>query len=473
MGFDTTEKINQNITKREVAITAWMGMTVRNLFCSETMEALNQKYETKIISYYSEQLMTMWPNRWSENNLFSWSCPRWRLPKLQGALNYILYQWNLHAFLKHHPLFTLQQRLALYKESHPIRYYFDREVGSRVVNYFRGKNKAYDLLRDVVYLTPLQKQVRSVKALLVASTDLAKDQQLIYTCRRIGTPVVALVHSFDNLTSKGLLSTKPDRLLVWNDIMRKEAVEYHSMDLDKIDIVGVPQYEQYRKLAAQTSKERFRKRLKIPNDASVITYTASAMFMFPDEERFVQELVEAISRGECGNSHLVLRTHPPDVRKEAYLQRYSESHLPIRIDIPDAGYTALHTGKIGTNESILNFVELMQYSDVVVNLSSTIALDAVLFNTPVICLNFNYLSEESWFCAPNHHRCEHYWPIVESNAVDFPNNLGELICSINSYLDNPEKQSFERRRLMDQMMPKLPTSSLVVDAIEKTINEFE
>jgi hypothetical protein len=253
--------------------------------------------------------------------------------------------------------------------------------------------------------------------------------------------------------------------------MRKEAVEYHGMDLDKIDIVGVPQYEQYRKLSTRTSKERFKKRLNIPDGASVITYTASAMFMFPDEERFVQELVEAISKGKCGNSYLVLRTHPPDVRKEAYLQRYSESHLPIRIDIPDAGYTALHTGKIGTNTSIVNFVELMQYSDVVINLSSTIALDAVLFDTPVICLNFNYLDNEDWASAPSHHRCEHYQPIVESQAVEFPNNLDELLSMINLYLENPSKKSAERQQLSDRMMPNLPTSRLVVEAIEKAIQE--
>jgi hypothetical protein len=195
--------------------------------------------------------------------------------------------------------------------------------------------------------------------------------------------------------------------------------------------------------------------------------------MFPDEERFVQELVEATSKGKFGNSVLILRTHPPDIRKQLYCQRYSETDLPIRVDVPDSGFTASNTGAIGTSESVLNFVELMQHSDVVVNLSSTIALDAVLFNTPVICLNFNYLTKESWFCAPNHHRCEHYRPIVESSAVDFPNNFDELVCSINSYLDDPEKRTFERRRLADQMMPNLPTSSLVVNAIEKAIHEVK
>ena len=112
----------------------------------------------------------------------------------------------------------------------------------------------------------------------------------------------------------------------------------------------------------------------------------------------------------------------------------------------------------------------MQYSDVVINLSSTIALDAVLFDTPVICLNFNYLDNE-WVSAPSHHRCEHYRPIVESKAVEFPNNLDELLSMINLYLEDPSKKSAERQQLSDRMMPDLPTSRLVVEAIEKAIQE--
>ena len=444
-------------------------MTVRNLFDGDTMSELDKRYEIKVVSYYSSQIKAMWPSRWSERQLFKWACPRWRLPALQGFLINLLYHWNLHAFSREHSLFTMEQRLSLYKEKHRIRYHFDREVGARIVALFRGKDKDRDLLRDFVYLTPVQKGLQLVKALLVASTDLSKDQQLIYTFRKIGIPVIALVHSFDNLTAKGLLSTKPDRLLVWNEIMRKEAVDYHGFDTANVAIVGVPQFEKYRRLSAEASEFRFRKRLNIQNGVKVITYTGSAISMFPDEEQFVEELVGAISRGECGQSVLVLRIHPPDVRQEAYCKKYEKSDLPIRIDFPDSGFSALNTGDIGNRESVLEFVELMKFSDVVVNLSSTITLDAVLFDTPVICLNFNYLAEDALNAAHMHHKCEHYHAIVESTAVDFPNSMNELILDINSYLRNPEKNSSERQRLSKRMMPDLPTSRLIAEDVEKAI----
>ena len=193
--------------------------------------------------------------------------------------------------------------------------------------------------------------------------------------------------------------------------------------LKGIDIVGVPQYETYRQIASVTNEDNFRGRLNIPFDTAVITYTASSDSMFPEEERFVEELLLAVSNGNCGKATLVLRIHPPDVRKEVYCEKYLHTDLPIRLDFPDSAFTAFNTWSIGVEASLVEFVELMQFSDVVVNLSSTIALDAILFDTPVICLNFNYLPDDKWNAAHKHHQCEHYRPIVESGAVEFPNDL--------------------------------------------------
>ena len=193
--------------------------------------------------------------------------------------------------------------------------------------------------------------------------------------------------------------------------------------------------------------------------------------MFPDEERFVEELLLAISKGAVGNAILILRTHPPDVRKEVYCRKYLGTDLPIRLVFPDSAFTAFNTWSIGSNTSLVEFVELMQFSDVVINLSSTITLDAVLFDTPVICLNFNYLPDSEWNAAHMHHKCNHYRPIVESGAVEFPNDMQELIRSIHAAITDPGDKSKMRRRLVDRMMPNLQTSNLITQAVEKAIRE--
>ena len=73
--------------------------------------------------------------------------------------------------------------------------------------------------------------------------------------------------------------------------MLQEAVEYHGVPRERIDIVGVPQYETYRQIGSITNESIFRNRLEIPNDTTIITYTGSSEPMFPDEERFVEELL--------------------------------------------------------------------------------------------------------------------------------------------------------------------------------------
>jgi hypothetical protein len=42
-----------------------------------------------------------------------------------------------------------------------------------------------------------------------------------------GIPTVGVVASWDNLTNKGPLVPRLDRLVVWNDLMREEAIEFH------------------------------------------------------------------------------------------------------------------------------------------------------------------------------------------------------------------------------------------------------
>ena len=70
-----------------------------------------------------------------------------------------------------------------------------------------------------------------------------------------------------------------------------------------------------------------------------------------------------------------------------------------------------------------------------------------------------------------HHKCEHYHAIVQSNAVDFPNNLEELLRAVNRNLRNPQDKSIERRQLANQIMPNVPTSKLITEAIDKAIAE--
>ena len=80
--------------------------------------------------------------------------------------------------------------------------------------------------------------------------------------------------------------------------------------------------------------------------------------MYPGEEEVVNSIVEAISSGYFGNATLLLRLHPSHERTEFYKDKYRESKL-AKLDEPDSGFAAEHTGSLGTNGQIREFVEFM------------------------------------------------------------------------------------------------------------------
>ena len=110
-------------------------------------------------------------------------------------------------------------------------------------------------------------------------------------------------------------------------------------------------------------------------------------------------------------------------------------------------------------------------SDVIINLASTITLDAILFNIPVICPKFNLsLPKGNWNAAHQWYTSSHFIHITESGAVSMPEQMDELVKDIQVYLENPAFKSKERQLLKEKMIPEFPTGELIAEAIKKAIN---
>ena len=453
---------------RKLAVSAWTGMTVRNIFAGSTIGCLADRFDITVLSYYEADLKHVLPPEISD--LITYQVlqnPRWNLPGIRGSIQSLVDRWNIYSLWERERLATLlMYNLRKDWEERPYRAIIDR-AGGRVVNAIR-KNPDGDWLRRLAYTVPIRRQLTDIDAVFVSSINLPKDRQLIYSCKKYGIPVFALVHSWDNLTSKGELPAIPDCLMVWNEIMAQEAHEIHGVPQDRIEIVGGPQYETYRKISKRAHITPFLERLDINPNSKIISFAANAAWMYPGEEEVVNSIVEAISSGYFGNATLLLRLHPSNERTEFYKNKYSESKF-VKLDEPDSGFAAEHTGSLGTNRQIHEFVEFLIYSDVIINVASTIALDAICFDTPVICLSFNPRGDGSeWYANQNHFLVNHFRRVVESGAVYLPTGEGELLRDILNALDNRNNKFLERKELANKMIPNLKTGL----EITKTISRY-
>src|SRR5262249_31673635 len=96
---------------------------------------------------------------------------------------------------------------------------------------------------------------------------------------------------------------------------------------------------------------------------------------------------------------------------------------------------------------IREWVNTFRHADVVVNLSSTVTVDAAICDRPVV--NLDYDPEPG---QPNqdlvkdvNHAWTHFKPSAESGGVWLVNNPEEMVAAVRTYLAHPELHREKRR----------------------------
>ena len=153
---------------------------------------------------------------------------------------------------------------------------------------------------DVILITPL--------------IDFGSYQtDYVKSAHRLGIPIVFLPFSWDNLTNRGLIRIPPDRVLVWNEQQKDEAVKYHDVPSDAITVTGAPRFDDF--FAMQPSRrEDFCARAGVDASKPFLLYLCSSYFVAPNEVGFVREWARAIRNDPALREYgILVRPHPANV----------------------------------------------------------------------------------------------------------------------------------------------------------------
>ena len=121
---------------------------------------------------------------------------------------------------------------------------------------------------------------------------------------KAGVPVAFLPFSWDNLTNRGLVRVEPDRVLVWNDIQKREAVDLHGVREDRVVVTGAPRFDDFIAMAPSTSREEFCRQNGLDPAFPFLLYVCSSEFVAPREVEFVNDWIRQVR----GSPHLAVRS---------------------------------------------------------------------------------------------------------------------------------------------------------------------
>ena len=214
---------------------------------------------------------------------------------------------------------------------------------------------------------------------------------------RLGIPTAACIASWDNLTNKGLLRFTPDRVLVWNEVQRRELEELHGVPGDRAIVTGGQKFDPWFELSPTRTAEEHRALVGLPDGRDYVLYACSSFFIAPDEVSFVRRWIAALRKANLDLAVLV-RPHPQnfdqwrdvDLGDDGVIWPRGGSNWPDLADARAAFYDSIHYSKavVGVNTSAM-------IDSAIIGRNVMTILDPAFAATQEGTLHFHYLLREN------------------------------------------------------------------------------
>ena len=288
------------------------------------------------------------------------------------------------------------------------------------------------------------------KPSLVFTTDIFQPGDIIVAreAQKKGVKVVGMVRSWDNITSKGLNRFVPRNLAVNTPDIKKEAIKYLDVQKDKIEVVGIPHYDVYLN-EKRVSKEILFNSLGLNVEKKTIFFAPPSV-IYSGNDPIAEAVVGALKNLDA---QILLRLY---IVGDANLGSIKPVYGKVAIDRPIAGKD-FNSADLTAEGSHL--ADLLYHSDVVITFASTLAIDALLFDKPVVFIGFDAEPKLYWRSLRRFYDYDHQRLIVESNGVKLARNRTEMLEFVNKYISNPELDSPDRQRIRGKRCWKLDGKS--------------
>ena len=292
--------------------------------------------------------------------------------------------------------------------------------------------------------------------------DLGHQTDLVKSAQALGVPAVLGVGSWDHLTTKGLLKAHPERTIVWNEIQRAEAGEYHYVPAERVVVTGAQPFDRWFGRAPTRDRDAFCRRVGLPPERPFVLFLGStASISAPRAElRFVREWIGALrssEQPEVSTVSVLVRPHPynPGLWADA--------------DLSDLGSVAVWP-RGGANpvdeENRTDYFDSMYHSVATVGINTSAMIESAIVGRPVLTVRAPEFTETQEGTVHFHYLLpEHGGFLRVASSID------EHVHQLGEVLGDPDAASAELSRFVSSFVRpqglERPSTPLVADAIEE------
>lgn len=275
--------------------------------------------------------------------------------------------------------------------------------------------------------------------------------------RKNKVKIISLILSWDNLTAKGIGTVKPDYAIAWNNIMVEELNKYHGIKRENTYAGGIPHWDNYANNGIKSGYDidkilSFNKPYK-----KLIYFATGAPAWFTGNVRTIELLLKYLKNNSLNDGiRLVVRPHPAYFVRGKFNSEIEKIHELVD---RNNGYVNLNIPEFIKRKNGFEFSEadqdLHEYfirkCDVLITSYSTVMLEAVIFDKPIINIGFDdsrrmvgYKTNEIM------HRETHLKRVLSNGFTSEAKTEEEFIDLLIKYLINPKMDSEKRKEIFNE-----------------------
>ena len=300
---------------------------------------------------------------------------------------------------------------------------------------------------DVVLVTPL---------ITLGSSQC----DVLRTANELGVRTAVCVTSWDHLSSKALMRDLPQRVLVWNETQKDEAVRLHGVPPSRVVVTGAQCFDQWFDRPPSRDRKAFCQRVGIAPDRPFVLYVCSGLLLGRQvEARFVRQWLERLrtsAQPELREATILIRPHP------TRMDEWNDTDLDGFEHVQLYGSTPMDTN------SKNDYFESLYYSHAVVGLNTSAFLEAAIVGRPVhtILLPEHYEYQE----GTRHFR---YLFTVAGGLLQAGRSFDEHYRLLAASLRWPADAPFKHERFVTAFIRPhgiaTPATSVFCDAIDELL----
>ena len=275
--------------------------------------------------------------------------------------------------------------------------------------------------------------------------------------KRMGIRTVFPVRGWDNLTNKGLLRDAPDRVLAWNDLQEREAVELHRVPERNVELVGAALCDDWFDWSPSRTRDELCEVIGLRVDSPIVLYVCSSGFVARDEVSFVREWIAKLrAHGEpFSEAGFLIRPHPLNAAQ----------WVGADIGDPQATVWPRFGEAPHDDESRRNYYDSIYHAAAVVGINTTAQIESAIVGRPV-----HTLLAEDFRDTQQGTLHFHYLKADEFGLLfvgrNFEEHAEQLADSLRGRADDGRNARFLRRFVRPRGLDR-PARELIVEAIEE------